>query len=55
MGLLRKIFGWIVFLAVLAIGLQIVASESGEVVVLRTFADGEANETRLWIRDARGA
>ena len=55
MGLLRKIFGWIVFLAVLAIGLQIVASESGEVVVLRTFADGEAKETRLWIVDDRGA
>jgi hypothetical protein len=54
MGLLRKIIGYALFLAVVVFGLQVVASESGEVVVLRTFADGVAKETRVWIVDDRG-
>lgn len=33
---------------------QVIASETGEVVVLTTRAGGEANETRLWIVDHDG-
>jgi len=53
-GALKKLIGWAAFLAVLFFGLQLAASESGEVVVLRTFAGGEPQETRLWIVDDAG-
>lgn len=43
-----------VLVAVAVFGLQVVASESGEVVILRTFDDGGAHETRLWIVDEAG-
>jgi len=54
MGVLKKLVGWALLLAVLLAGLQFVASESGEVVVLRTFTGGEAHETRVWIVDDAG-
>lgn len=54
MGLLRRIFSWVVLLLALSVGLVLVASESGEVVVLRTFENGVAKETRLWIVDDQG-
>jgi hypothetical protein len=54
MGVVRRLVGAIVFLAVVVFGMQIVASESGEVVVLRTFVGGDAQETRLWIVDDAG-
>ena len=45
----------LLLLAVVAL-LQVVAAESGEVVVLRSFdAEGGAAETRLWIVDHDGA
>ena len=56
---MMRIVIWIVTV-VLGLGLlwyvaQLVASESGEVVVLTTHdADGEAHETRLWIVDHEG-
>ncbi len=44
----------LVLLAVVAVfGLQLVASESGEVVVVRTFVDGP-KDVRLWIVDEHG-
>lgn len=36
------------------LGLEIVASESGEVVVLSVAADGGLEETRLWVVDLDG-
>lgn len=54
MGFVRRIVGAVVLLAVIVIGLQMVASESGEVVVVRTFAGGEAKTTRLWVVDDAG-
>jgi len=54
MGFLRRLVGASILLAVILFGLQIVASESGEVVVLRTFAGGASDETRLWIVDEAG-
>jgi len=54
MGFIRRIVGAAVLLVVLLIGLQIVASESGEVVVLRTFTDGDSQTRRLWIVDDAG-
>ena len=53
-GLLKRILGAALALGVGLFVLQIVASESGEVVVLRTFAGGQAHETRVWIVDDRG-
>jgi len=50
----KRLLGFVAVLVVLAFGLQIVASESGEVVVLRTFAGDDARQTRLWIVDDRG-
>jgi hypothetical protein len=42
-------------LAVLVIGLEMVAAESGEVVVLRTTDDsGATHETRLWVVEHEG-
>jgi hypothetical protein len=41
---------------VVAIAISMIASESGEVVVLRTReADGAVHETRLWVVDDEGA
>ena len=54
LGALKRLLGFVLLLVVLAFGLQILASESGEVVVLRTSVDGETQETRLWIVDDRG-
>lgn len=47
---------WLVVVAFVGLmGLQMVASESGEVVVLSTRGDGEAaEETRLWVVDHEG-
>ncbi|NJN51232.1 MAG: hypothetical protein HC809_05085 [Gammaproteobacteria bacterium] len=55
MKLVGKILAAIVGLFVLVMALQMVASESGEVVVVTTVgADGAAQETRLWIVDFEG-
>lgn len=54
MGFVRRLVGAVVLLAVIVVGLQVVASESGEVVTVRTFTDGSVQETRLWIVDDAG-
>jgi len=54
MRIVRRIVGAVILLLVIAVGLQLVASESGEVVVLRTSVDGESHETRVWIVDDQG-
>lgn len=55
----RKLIPWfavLVGIAVVWIGTQYVASESGEVVVLRTVdAAGAVQETRLWVVDHDGS
>jgi hypothetical protein len=57
--MLRRVSRWlaVVLGVVLGLGaLEYVASESGEVVVLRTRdASGAAHETRLWVVDHDGA
>lgn len=50
----KRLLGFVAVLAVAAIALEIFASESGEVVVLRTFSSDEPSETRVWIVDDRG-
>lgn len=55
MGFVKRLVAWALLLIVALVGLQIAASESGEVVVLRTFADGDVQETRLWVVDDRGS
>lgn len=52
MRLVLRIVGALVALLVVVIGLEIIAAESGEVVVLRT--PEPATETRLWIVDDAG-
>jgi hypothetical protein len=50
-----RLFGLLVGLVVVVVGLEIVASESGEVVVVRTRdAGGAVHETRLWVVDEGG-
>ena len=57
--MLRKALRWlagILALALLIVGSQYVASESGEVVVLRTRDEaGGVHETRLWVVDHDGS
>ena len=55
MRMVLKIAGLIVVLLLALVGLQMVASESGEVVVVTTtVAEGESTTTRLWIVDMDG-
>lgn len=55
MGFVRRMVGAAVLIAVLAGGLMIVASESGEVVTLHTYdAGGGSHSTRVWIVDDAG-
>ena len=54
-NVLKRIVLWILLLGAVFVGLQVIATESGEVVVLRTFTDGETQETRLWIVEDHGA
>ena len=55
MRLFVRLLGLVVLLAVAVMGLQMVAAESGEVVVLRTTnAAGQIEETRLWVVDDAG-
>jgi hypothetical protein len=50
-----RVVGALLALVVVLAALEIAASESGEVVVLRTRdAAGEAHETRLWVVDHEG-
>jgi hypothetical protein len=49
-GLLAVLLG----IAVLVFGLEIVASESGEVVVVTTPTDAGPSTTRLWVVDVDG-
>lgn len=50
-----RILGSIVALFVLVIGVQVIASESGEVVVVTiNGAQGNAQEVRLWVVDHEG-
>lgn len=55
---MRRFLGWtigLVLAAALAVfGLQMVASETGEVVVLHTSADGAEQTTRLWVVELDG-
>lgn len=52
MRLLLRIVGLLVALVVVVFGLSMVASESGEVVTLRTNdAEGKPKETRVWVVD----
>ena len=57
--MLRKLIPWlgaILGIALVVIGTEYLASESGEVVVLRTNdAAGASYETRLWVVDHDGA
>ena len=57
--MLRKLifwFGAILGIALVVMGTQYLASESGEVVVLRTTdAAGGVHETRLWVVDHDGS
>lgn len=56
---MRKILGWSIgLLLAVAVGvfaLQLVASETGEVVVLHTTADGVDHTTRLWVVELDGS
>jgi hypothetical protein len=54
MKILTWILGVLMGLAVIVFGLQIIASETGEVVVLHTDDGGEEASTRLWIVDHDG-
>ena len=51
---LTWILGLLMAVAVIFFGLQVVASESGEVVVLYTDDNGEEAATRLWVVDHDG-
>ncbi|TFG96725.1 MAG: hypothetical protein E4H11_02970 [Myxococcales bacterium] len=57
--MLRRLILWLgalLGLAVVVIATQYLASESGEVVVLRTLdAEGGVHETRLWVVDHEGS
>ena len=54
MNLVKRLVGAVLILLVVVVGLQMVASESGEVVVMRTFIGDETQEVRLWIVDDQG-
>lgn len=55
MRIVVRIVGALVALAVVVIGLEMIAAESGEVVVLRTQTeDGSPRETRVWVVDEGG-
>ncbi len=55
MGFLKRLVGYGLFVIAAIVGLQFAASESGEVVVLRTLVDGRVQETRLWVVDDAGS
>ena len=50
----KRLLGFAALLVVVIFGLSMLASESGEVVVLRTFTGEDPHETRVWIVDDRG-
>lgn len=54
MKLLTWILGALMIVAVIYFGLQVLASETGEVVVLYTDDGAEADGTRLWVVDYQG-
>jgi hypothetical protein len=55
MRLLARLLGLLLALVVLVFGLEMIAAESGEVVVLRTADDaGRVEETRLWVVEDGG-
>ena len=53
-----KIAGWmlgiLMVIAIVVFGLQVIASETGEVVVLYTAEHGEESATRLWVVEHGG-
>lgn len=51
MSIVRWLLGIVMFVAVLYFGLQVLASETGEVVVLYTEDGAETVATRLWVVD----
>lgn len=56
MKVVLKIFTAVILLLLVVVALEIIASESGEVVVLHTQgSDGEPAETRLWVVDHQGS
>ena len=56
MKLALKILGGLVLLLALIVVVEVIASESGEVVVVTTVdADGNPAETRLWVVDREGS
>lgn len=54
MKILAWIVGLIMVVAVIVFGAQIIASETGEVVVLHTDDDGQDATTRLWVVEHDG-
>jgi hypothetical protein len=55
MRIVLRTLGGIVALLFLVFGLEMIAAESGEVVVLETRdASGQPKQTRLWMVDAEG-
>lgn len=57
---MMRVVGWIAGMVLLLVagvfGMQMIASESGEVVVLHSVdAAGEEQETRLWVVDLEGS
>lgn len=54
MKVLAWIVGLIMVLAVIVFGAQIIASETGEVVVLHTDDEGREATTRLWVVEHDG-
>lgn len=54
MRVLKWLLGGLMVVAVVVFGLQIIASETGEVVVLYTSAGDEQAGTRLWVVDHDG-
>ncbi|RIL06467.1 MAG: hypothetical protein DCC71_06580 [Proteobacteria bacterium] len=50
-----RLIGSLFALGLVVMGLEMIAAESGEVVVLRTTGDdGQPRETRLWVVDESG-
>lgn len=54
MRVLAWVLGLVMVLAVCVFGLQILAAETGEVVVLHTDLDGDPAATRLWVVETDG-
>ena len=55
MRIVRRVLGVVVVLVLVAVGLQVVASETGEVVTVHVVdAEGAEHTTRIWVADDLG-